>query len=149
MHGQVTDLEQIHATLDNWHLAAAKADFNGYFGLLSDEAVFIGTDAAEVWNKDEFMAFSRPYFDQGKAWDFKSIERNVYIAPSGDLAWFDELLDTWMELCRGSGVLVKRNGHWKIAHYVLSLTVPNEEIDPVIQLKRNKDSTFINSIIRK
>ena len=143
IQGQATDLEKINATLDQWHLSAANADFKGYFDLLSEEAVFIGTDASEVWDKTGFMNFSRPYFEQGKAWAFKSIDRNIYLSPSGDLAWFDELLDTWMQLCRGSGVVRKIDGQWKIAHYVLSLTIPNEEIDPVIELKREKDRAFI------
>lgn len=149
VQAQATDVERIGETLDQWHLAAANADFEGYFNLLTDEAVFIGTDAAEVWGKSEFMSFSRPYFDQGKAWDFRALDRNVYIAPSGDIAWFDELLDTWMQLCRGSGVVKKEGGQWKIAHYVLSLTVPNEEIDPVIALKKERDSVFIQGLRKK
>jgi ketosteroid isomerase-like protein len=144
--GQTAPVEQIGTTLDQWHLAASNADFERYFQLLSEDAVFIGTDAAEVWDKAEFMSFSRPYFEQGKAWDFKAIERNVYLDPSGEVAWFDELLDTWMQLCRGSGVVRKIEGQWKISHYVLSLTIPNEEIDPVIALKRERDSTFIQKL---
>ncbi|NER09688.1 SnoaL-like domain-containing protein [Muriicola jejuensis] len=146
LNAQDTDIEKIHTVLDQWHLAATQADFQAYFGLLSEEAVFIGTDASEVWNKKEFMDFSRPYFEQGKAWDFKAVDRNIYLDPSGEIAWFDELLDTWMQLCRGSGVVRKVDGEWKIAHYVLSLTIPNEEIDPVIALKKEKDSTFIQTL---
>jgi hypothetical protein len=41
------------------------------------------------------------------------------------MAWFDEL-STQMKICRGSGVLVKIGNDWKIKHYVLSMTVPNE-----------------------
>ncbi|QBA63146.1 nuclear transport factor 2 family protein [Muriicola soli] len=147
--GQTTDTQKINTILDNWHKAAAEADFDSYFELMSKEAVFIGTDAAEVWNKSEFMSFSKPYFDQGKAWDFSSVNRNIYIGPKGDIAWFDELLDTWMQLCRGSGVLKKENGQWKIAHYVLSLTIPNDEIEAVIDVKREIDSTYIKSLVRQ
>lgn len=130
-------------------MAATEANFENYFGLLSEDAVFIGTDAAEVWNKRDFMTFSKPYFDKGKAWDFKPIQRNIYLDPSKEIAWFDELLDTWMQLCRGSGVLKKENGEWKIAHYVLSLTIPNEEIDPVIALKKERDSTYRKGLIKQ
>ncbi|MEZ2413952.1 nuclear transport factor 2 family protein [Muriicola sp. E247] len=149
LQAQTSDTELINTTLDNWHKAAAEADFNAYFNLMTKDAVFIGTDAAEVWNKPEFMAFSKPYFEQGKAWNFTSIDRNLYIDPSGSLAWFDELLNTWMQLCRGSGVLKKENGEWKIAHYVLSLTIPNDEIEPVIELKKEKDSVFSNSLLKQ
>ncbi len=146
LNAQETDIEKIHTVLEQWHLSATQADFQAYFGLMYEEAVFIGTDASEVWNKQEFMDFSRPYFEQGKAWDFKDVDRNIYLDPSGEMAWFDELLDTWMQLCRGSGVVRKVDGDWKIAHYVLSLTIPNEEIDPVIALKKEKDSTFIQTL---
>ncbi|MEY8019210.1 nuclear transport factor 2 family protein [Muriicola sp. SD30] len=149
LQAQTSDTELINTTLDNWHKAAAEADFNAYFDLMTKDAVFIGTDAAEVWNKPEFMAFSKPYFEQGKAWNFTSIDRNLYIDPSGSLAWFDELLNTWMQLCRGSGVLKKENGEWKIAHYVLSLTIPNDEIQPVIELKKEKDSIFSSSLLKQ
>ncbi len=146
LKGQTAEITMIQEVLDQWHLAAAEADFEEYFGLMSDDAVFIGTDASEVWGKKEFMEFSKPYFDQGKAWAFTSVDRHVYLDPSGEVAWFDELLDTWMQLCRGSGVVRKVDGEWKIAHYVLSLTVPNEEIDPVIALKKEKDSTLIQTL---
>ena len=50
------------------------------------------------------------------------------------MAWFDELLDTHMKICRGSGVLVDQgNGQWKIKHYVLSMTVPNENVDEIVK----------------
>ncbi len=149
IQAQTSEKEIIHTTIDNWHIAAGEANFENYFGLLTEDAIFIGTDAAEVWNKTEFMAFSKPYFDQGKAWDFKAIQRNIYLDATGKVAWFDELLDTWMQLCRGSGVLKKENGKWKIAHYVLSITIPNEEIDPVIALKKERDSTYVKGLIKQ
>ncbi len=62
------------------------------------------------------------------------------------MAWFDELLDTWMGVCRGSGVLVKNGDSWKIKQYVLSLTVPNSNIDEVIKINKIKDSTFVKKI---
>ena len=149
IQAQNTEQDKIQTTIDNWHIAAGEANFENYFELLTEDAIFIGTDAAELWNKTEFMAFSKPYFDQGKAWNFKAIQRNIYLDPSGNVAWFDELLDTWMQLCRGSGVLKKENGKWKIAHYVLSITIPNEEIDPVIALKKERDSTYAKALIKQ
>ena len=66
--------------------------------------------------------------------DFKSLERHIHIDKSGKIAWFDELLDTWMKICRGSGVLEKVNGEWKIKQYVLSMTIPNDNADAVIKI---------------
>ena len=106
-------------------------------------SVFIGTDASENWNKNKFQAFSKPYFDKGKAWDFETLERNIYVNSSGEFVWFDELLRTWMGTCRGSGVLEKIENSWKIKHYVLSVSIPNEDINRVITIKKKNDSIFL------
>jgi hypothetical protein len=127
--------QKIASTLDAWHKAAAQAQFETYFGLMVNDAVFIGTDAKENWNKTAFQAFAKPYFDRGKAWNFKAIERHIFLDSTGKLAWFDELLDTQMKICRGSGILVKIGKEWKIKHYVLSMTIPNENVDEVVKIK--------------
>ena len=147
LHAQQSEKKAIENVLDAWHKAAANADFNTYFDLMAGESVFVGTDAGEHWNKQDFMTFSKPYFDKGKAWDFKAVERHVFIDKTGEIAWFDELLDTWMQLCRGSGVLIREGGKWKIAHYVLSMTVPNENVDGAIALKKEKDIILMKSIL--
>lgn len=130
----------INEVLDTWHKAAADANFDTYFSKMTDDAIFIGTDATENWKNEDFKAFSKPYFDKGKAWSFTALERNVFISEYGDIAWFDELLDTQMELCRGSGVLKKVDDTWKISHYVLSIAIPNENVPEVIKLKKENDS---------
>lgn len=140
---QENSKQELDKLINNWHKAASEADFETYFGILADDGVFIGTDASENWQNDDFRAFSKPYFDKGKAWSFTTIERNIYVDESDNFAWFDELLDTRMEICRGSGVLQKEDGQWKIKHYVLSITIPNEQVDHVSELKKEKDSLFI------
>ena len=127
-------VDKINKTLDHWHKAASDADFNTYFDLMADDAVFVGTDASEVWDKKSFMAFSKPYFDKGKTWNFKKIKRHIYLSEDQNMAWFDETLDTWMGVCRGSGVLQKAGTVWRIKHYVLSLTVPNDKMKKVISV---------------
>jgi len=135
------DRNSFAKTLDDWHQAAANADFDAYFSWMDDDAVFVGTDASEVWNKKEFMEFSKPYFDQGKAWSFKKINRNIYWDESHPkIAWFDETLDTWMGVCRGSGVLVKINNKWLIKHYVLSMTIPNDKVKEVMRVLKMPNS---------
>ena len=149
LRGQSEVEKDINTLLDDWHRAAATADFQDYFDLMAEAGVFVGTDATEHWDKTEFMEFSKPYFDRGKAWDFTPLERNLFVHPGGNIAWFDELLDTWMQLCRGSGVVVREDGNWKIAHYVLSLAVPNETVAGVIELKKAKDSILRSSLLLK
>ena len=148
LQAQESQKKAVHKVLDAWHEAAANADFQAYFDLMGEQSVFIGTDAMENWQRQAFEAFSKPYFDQGKAWAFQARERNIYLSSDGSIAWFDELLDTWMGTCRGSGVLEKVNNFWKIRHYVLSITIPNEEIEPVISLKKSKDSLIQSQIKR-
>lgn len=137
---------EINTLLDNWHSAATDANFKRYFDLMSEDGIFIGTDATENWNIKEFKNFSKPHFDKGTAWDFSTLERNIYTTEDGETAWFDELLETWMGICRGSGVLVQENGEWRIKHYVLSVTVPNDNINEIIKINKEIDSTLINSL---
>lgn len=96
-------------TLNQWHEAAAHADYNSYFGFMDDDAIFIGTDATERWTKSEFEVYAKPHFEKEKAWSFTSLERTIYLDNHGKIAWFDELLDTSFKICRGSGVLNKQN----------------------------------------
>ncbi|MCL9804008.1 nuclear transport factor 2 family protein [Flavobacterium amniphilum] len=145
-NAQTKEKTAINALLDNWHKAAAEAKFDVYFGYLSEESIFIGTDATENWNKKQFMDFAKPYFDKGRAWNFTAIERNIYFDKSGKIAWFDELLNTQMKICRGSGVIVKEGKEWKIKHYVLSMTVPNDNINEVIKAKSALEDPLIEKL---
>ncbi len=136
----------IDSTLNQWHDAAANADYERYFELMTNDGIFIGTDPTENWELKAFKTFSKPYFDKGKAWSFKAIERNVYFSDDFKIAWFDELLDTQMKLCRGSGILKKEDDSWKIAHYVLSIAIPNENVSEVIQIKKDFDSVLTREL---
>ncbi|WP_439131528.1 nuclear transport factor 2 family protein [Polaribacter sp.] len=144
-----TAKSKINTLLNDWHLAATEANFNDYFGKMDSISVFIGTDATENWDKTAFAKFSKPYFDKGKAWDFKTLERNIYISNLGNFAWFDELLHSWMGTCRGSGVLEKKENTWKIKHYVLSVSIPNEDVQKVIAAKQKSDAAFLKKFNQK
>jgi hypothetical protein len=135
----------INDMLTKWHEAAAEANFDTYFEHMTSDGVFIGTDATENWQNKAFKEFSKPYFDKGKAWSFNTLERHVYLDAKAGFAWFDELLDTQMKICRGSGVLKKIKGEWKIKHYVLSMTVPNENVNEVVAIKSVLEDKIINN----
>ena len=139
----------INITLDTWHKAAAEANYNDYFSLMADDAVFIGTDATENWNKTAFQAYAKPHFDKGHAWSFTALERHIYFDETGKTAWFDELLNTQMKICRGSGVLVKIGKEWKIKQYVLSMTVPNDNSKEVIKIKASLEDAIITKFQSK
>lgn len=138
--------DSINKVLEEWHAAASNAHFDDYFELMSKDGIFIGTDATENWQNREFREFAKPYFDKGKAWSFSTLERNIYTSETGKTAWFDELLNTQMGICRGSGVLENINGDWKIRHYVLSIAVPNENVEEVTQLKKEFDNNLISKL---
>lgn len=140
--------KDVHSLLDDWHKAASEANYDNYFGKMDSISIFIGTDASENWTKPEFEAFSKPYFDNGKAWDFKVLERNVYMNSDRNVVWFDELLKTWMGTCRGSGVVIKSDSDWKIKHYVLSITIPNDDIQKVIAATKERDSIFQSNFLK-
>lgn len=140
---------EINTILDGFNAAAAKADFNSYFNYFAEESTFIGTDATEIWDKKAFMIWAKPYFDKKKTWDFTSLKRNIYFSKDGKLAWFDELLNTQMKICRGSGVLEKVSGSWKIKQYVLSMTIPNDVVNEVVAEKTAIEDSLIEQLKTK
>ena len=89
----------------------------------------------ERWPKHpDFSEYVAARFADG-GWSYRSVERQVNIA--GDVAWFDEIVFSESSgRFRGTGVLVKQDGSWKIAHYALSFLVFNENWQDVIELTR-------------
>jgi ketosteroid isomerase-like protein len=129
--------ETLNEFMDNWHKAAATANAEAYFNAMADDFIFLGTDPKERWDKETFYSFCKPYFDQGKGWDFKRIERHWDFSDNGKIAWFDEHIDTWMKDCRGSGVLEKKGSKWYLKQYNLAVLIENEKVQSFIEL-RNK-----------
>ena len=128
-----TSEKEIHTLIDQWHRDAAGGD-TAFFHKMTPTGIYIGTDKSELWEREDFRSWSKTYFDRGKAWDFTPISRNVYFSENGKTAWFDELLDTWMGVCRSSGVVIRTNEGWRIAHYHLSHTVPNDALQDVMEV---------------
>lgn len=127
--------KELNLLIDTWHLSATKADFNAYFEKTDDSFIFLGTAPNERWDKKQFMAFSLPYFEKGKAWDFKASNRKWNFSEDQKMAWFDEDLATWMKGCRGAGILKFDGNEWKIVYYNLTVLIENEKIKKFIQLR--------------
>ena len=124
--------QQVWAVLDKLHQRAAQADWEGYFSLYTDNAIFIGTDASEIWTQQEFKQYAKPAFDNGTGWTYTPTSRHIYLGPDEQVAWFDELLSNQgLGVTRGTGVLIKQNNTWKIAQYHLAIPVPNALADDV------------------
>jgi hypothetical protein len=138
-----THQQELVHVLDSFHQAAAQANGDKYFSLLADDAVFIGTDAKERWNKVQFEDFANPYFSQGKGWTYLPRDRHITFANNSQVAWFDELLDNknYGE-CRGTGVLVKRGERWLISQYHLTIPLPNalagEFVERIVNYKEQQ-----------
>ena len=134
---QTTAPSSIDQTLDRFHAAASRADEQAYFDCFAPEGVFIGTDATERWDIPAFRAFAHPYFSKGKGWTYTSTQRHIEMAPSDDVAWFDEMLQNEkLGTCRGSGVLRLIRGDWKITQYNLSIPIPNSLATNVVEMIR-------------
>lgn len=125
---QEQDINQINAVLDSYHTAAANGDWTTYFDLMSDDGVFLGSDASERWSKLEFQAYARA--TQG--WVYTPQTRHVNLTPDGDSAWFDEILRSESYgTSRGTGVLIRTTEGWKLSQYHLTFPIPNDLADQI------------------
>lgn len=126
----------IHTLLDDWHNAAATADQERYLGHFTEDAVFMGTDASERWTLEEFSTYVATYFPKG-GWTYHPHHRHVAMSPGATIGWFDEQLtnEGYGEL-RGTGVVRRVDGMWKLAHYSMTFTVPNDIARDVVGVIR-------------
>ncbi|MEE8488003.1 MAG: nuclear transport factor 2 family protein [Gemmatimonadota bacterium] len=141
VRAQVGADESVAAVLDALHAAASEADGDRYFALFAEDGVFLGTDATERWTVEQFKAYALPFFEQGRGWTYSATERHVYVSEDGTTAWFDERLsNASLGDTRGTGVLVLRDGRWKVAQYNLTIPVPNElASDLVARIRASAD----------
>ena len=115
----------IDALIDGLHQDAHEGNFHTYFDRYTPDAVFLGTDKSERWTIDQFKVYAEPAFEDGHGWTYSVKERNW--EGKGSTRWFDEvLLNEKLGHCRGTGVVELIDGEWKIAHYALTMLVPNE-----------------------
>ena len=111
--------------LDGLHRDAHEGNFQTYFARYIPDAIFLGTDKTERWTIDEFKAYARPAFNDGHGWTYSVVERNW--EGDSDIRWFDEILfNEKLGHCRGTGVVQLINDEWKIAHYALTMLIPNQ-----------------------
>ena len=138
-YGAQQAADEIATVLDAFHEAASTADLDTYFSILDRDGVFIGTDPGERWTVEEFRRFVEPYFSQGRGWTYVPTSRFIEVDDTLDTAWFDEMLENESYgTTRGTGVLVKLEGEWKIAQYHLTIPIPNEIANDVVGMIREK-----------
>jgi len=114
----------INDLLNGLHQDAQEGNFQSYFARYTADAIFLGTDKTERWTVDDFKVYAKPAFADGHGWTYSLVERNL--EGQGNTRWFDEILyNEKLGNCRGTGVVTIVNGEWKIAHYALTMLVPN------------------------
>lgn len=126
------DKEDISNTLNSLHKHAATASWDQYFGLFSDNAVFIGTDATEYWTIPQFRAYvgSRP-----TGWKYSVNSRKIKFNKDKTVAWFHELVfSKHYRHTRGTGTMLKTAKGWKIAQYTLTIPIPNDTSKDVVKV---------------
>ena len=124
----VDDEVDVGVVLDALHEQASAANYEGYFALYHDSAVFMGTDREEYWPLTEFKSYTKARFANGTGWTYHASERFIHVV--GDAAWFEERLqhERYGET-RGTGVLLRTQSGWKIVQYNLTLPIPNDLFD--------------------
>jgi hypothetical protein len=134
LEAQIVDL------LDGFHHAAATADGTDYFDRFAPDGIFMGTDASERWTVAEFKAYAKPSFARGRGWTYRNLERHIMLDATGQVGWFDEILDNdSLGRCRGTGIVTRHNNGWKLNHYSLTLLIPNSVADEVGALTQSAD----------
>lgn len=125
----------INSLLDDFHQAAADADRERYLSHFTASGVFMGTDDWERWPLEDFKRYVSERFSGGTGWTYVPEKRFVTLGPGGASAWFDEIVVSprWGRF-RGTGVLIKENAAWKLAHYSLTALVPNEKFADVAEV---------------
>ena len=125
------------AVLMDYHSAAADANGKRFFRHLADDAIVLGTDPKERFTLAQLRALAEPHFKNGNGWKSVPKEQSVFLSKDGRLAWFDErLMNSKYGEMRGTGVMLKTKGEWKIAHYNTAFPVPNALAKQVIGMIR-------------
>jgi hypothetical protein len=132
---QRPDLLEVAAMLDDWYDAADKGDGQRYFSCFADDAIFLGADPEERWTVAEFRARYESFFDGHHAWTYVPKERHVLFSKNHETGWFDEKLSSpKYGLLRGTGVVIRARGKWKIEHYSLTFLIPNAATKKVMEV---------------
>ena len=71
------------AFLDGWHDDAANTR-PAYFDKIAPQGVYIGTDKSEIWTRDQFKAWAKPFWDRGKAWSFTALRPHLGLSNDAD-----------------------------------------------------------------
>ena len=118
---------EVAAALEELYRAGAEADLEGYLDRLSEDAVMLGTDVHGRFTRSDIREWLEPYFAAGQRIGSRLLVLRVTEAVDGRFAWFDSLSEK-PELCllRGSGLMRREEGKWRVVHHDLAFLIPND-----------------------
>lgn len=121
----------LNKIMDNLFSAAKVGDQTIFVSLLTEDALFCGTDPSEFWNKQHFVDLSKQD-SNGPAPDFKFIgDRKIKIASDANSAIIvTQLLAAWSPKIPIRVVyhFVKTNDNWMILFGNVAFIPKNEDI---------------------
>jgi ketosteroid isomerase-like protein len=135
----VVPKDELSLFIRDWYYAASEGQVDVFLSrfLQDDSTTYFGTDPHELWYgyeqiKENIQENFRTY---GK-WTVMS--KNLQVHRVGDAALFTDEVElaarfggsSIAEDARMSGVLVKKEGEWKIAQVHFSLGIPNRDLLP-------------------
>ncbi|ULT23057.1 nuclear transport factor 2 family protein [Sphingobacterium sp. E70] len=125
-------IDAINKTLDTWHKSSGEVKFGPFINSLAADAVILGADREERWDKNHSDKFSEQYFNPKYAWNYTYQNRSVHFNTDSTTAWFDETFKINTKYFRGTGVLSKIDNDWKIQQYNLSMLAPYADVKSAI-----------------
>ena len=131
------DAADVRAAVNAFQTAMDTGDGPTVMKYIADDALMM--EAGTIENRMEYEKNHLPAdleFAKGMTAKRMPVQQSI----RGDVAWLDEDLETAnLGAARGSAVLVRgEDGVWRIAHYNLAITVPNERFDEVRALLRSR-----------
>lgn len=135
----VVPKDELSLLIRDWYYAASEAQQEAFldFFLDSEETVYLGSDPQELWyGITEIRANFLENFKTYGKWTIMS--KNLMVRQEGEVAFFTDEVEFSARLggssiaedARMSGVLVKKDGKWKIAQAHLSFGIPNRQLLP-------------------
>ena len=131
--------DELSLLIRDWYYAASEGQMENFmnFFLQDDRTTYFGTDPHELWYgirqvKENVEENFRTY---GK-WSIMS--KNLVVHQFGEVAAFTDEVELAARLressiaedARMSGVLIRKDGQWKIVQAHFSLGVPNTDLLP-------------------
>jgi ketosteroid isomerase-like protein len=135
----VVPTDELSLFIRDWYYAASEghADLFLDFFLADERTVYLGSDPQESWyGIDEIRSnFLKNFKTYGK-WTIMS--KNMVVHEQGEIAFFTDEVEfsarlggsSLAEDARMSGVLLKKDGKWKVAQAHFSFGIPNRQLLP-------------------